>query len=304
MKKIDLSIIIVTFKSENLIEKCLDSVYENAGDVSLEVIISDNSPNQNTKDVIEKIQSKYKNFAFVKNKKNEGFSRGNNIGIKKAVGEYVLFLNPDVILKKNTLRGMLDFIKEHSNAGAVTCRVNLMNGQLDDSCHRGFPTPWNAFCHFTKLSKLFPKIKLFSGYNLTYMDFSKTHEIDALAGSFMLMPFSLGRKLNWWDEDYFFYGEDIDFCYRIKKTGFKIYFVPKYEALHYKGASSGIKKISKNISTADKKTKLWVTNQRFKAMEIFYDKHYKKKYPSILRSAILLGINSRKNIERMRIFLS
>src|SRR5690606_6607431 len=111
----------------------------------------------------------------------------------------------------------------------------------------------------------------------------------------------LGGKLNWWDEDYFFYGEDIDFCYRIKKEGYKIYFVPKYNALHYKGVSSGIKKISKDISTADKKTKVWVTNQRFKAMEIFYDKHYRNKYPSFIRSLVLFGVRLRKNIELSKI---
>lgn len=300
MKK-DLSIIIVTFKSEGTIEKCLDSVYSSSKHVDFEVIISDNSPNNNTSDLIKEIGKKYKNLTFIKNKKNEGFSRGNNIGIKKASGEYVLFLNPDMVLEKDTIPGMLFFIKENKDAGAATCRVNLLNGKLDDSCHRGFPTPWRALCHFSKLSKIFPKSKFFAGYNLTYLDFSKTHEIDSLAGSFLLMPYDLGEKLNWWDEDYFFYGEDIDFCYRIKKEGYKIYFVPKYNALHYKGVSSGIKKISKDISTADKKTKVWVTNQRFKAMEIFYDKHYRNKYPSFIRSLVLFGVRLRKNIELSKI---
>jgi len=301
MTKIDLSIIIVTFKSESTIEKCLDSVYSGMKGINFEVILSDNSPNENTADLIKKIRGKYKNLTFIENEKNEGFSRGNNIAIKKATGEYVLFLNPDMVLEKNTISGMMDFMKEHPEAGTATCLVHLLDGKIDDSCHRGFPTPWRAFCHFSKLSKLFPKSKLFAGYNLTYLDFSKTHEIDALAGSFMLMKYSLGKKLNWWDEDYFFYGEDIDFCYRIKQAGFKIYFVPKYKALHYKGVSSGIKKISKNISTADKETKLWVTDQRFKAMEIFYDKHYKDKYPSFLRTMVLISIKVKRDIERLKI---
>ena len=299
MIKIDLSIIIVTYKSEKLIIKCLDSIYESDFDTNFEVIISDNSPNSATETVIKKALSKYPNLTFIKNKKNEGFSRGNNIAIKKATGEFVLFLNPDMVLEKDTLGGMLEFVKSKNNIGAATCKVNLLDGSLDDSCHRGFPTPWAAFFHFTKISKLFPKIKVFSGYNMTYLDFSKTHEIDSLAGSFMIMPFSVGRDLNWWDEDFFFYGEDIDFCYRIKQKGLSIYFVPKYKALHYKGASSGIKKISKDLSTANKQTIRWATRQRFKAMEIFYDKHYKKKYPAFVRSLVLFGIKLKYNITKV-----
>jgi len=301
MTKIDLSIIIVTFKSESTIEKCLDSVYSSFGKINFEVIISDNSPNKNTKDLIEKIKAKYKNLTFIYNDDNEGFSRGNNIALKNASGEYVLFLNPDMVVEKNTISGIMEFMKEHPEAGTATPKVHLLDGTLDDSCHRGFPTPWRAFCHFSKLSKIFPKNKIFAGYNLTYLDFTKTHEIDALAGSFLIIKSTLGKKLNWWDEDYFFYGEDIDFCYRIKKAGYKIYYVPKYQALHYKGVSSGIKKISKDISTADKKTKLWVTEQRFKAMEIFYDKHYKNKYPEVLRMIVLFAIRIKRDIERIKI---
>lgn len=304
MKKNDLSVIIVTYKSENLITKCLDSIYESDFIGSFEVVISDNSPNSDTENEIKKAIDRYPNLTFIRNNKNEGFSRGNNIAIKKATGEFVLFLNPDMVLEKNTISGIMDFMKDHPEAGAATCLVHLLDGKIDDSCHRGFPTPWRAFCHFSKLSKIFPKSKLFAGYNLTYLDFSKTHEIDSLAGSFMLIRYSLGKKLNWWDEDYFFYGEDIDFCYRIKKLGYKIYFVPKYKALHYKGVSSGIKKISKDISNADKETKKWVTEQRFNAMEIFYDKHYKNKYPPYLRSVVLFAIRLKRNIERLKINLN
>ena len=299
MNEIDLSVIIVTYKSENLIAKCLDSIYDGAESINFEIIISDNSPNDLTERLINSQIRKYPNLTFIKNKKNEGFSRGNNIAIKKAKGKFVLFLNPDVIVEKNTLDGMFNFVKSEKNIGAATCRVNLLNGNLDDSCHRGFPTPWAAFCHFTKLSKIFPKTKLFTGYNMTYLDFSKVHEIDSLAGSFMMMPFELGKDLNWWDEEFFFYGEDIDFCYRIKQKGFKIYFVPQYKALHYKGTSSGIKKISKDLSTANKETINWVTEQRFKAMQIFYDKHYKNKYPAFVRVLVLAGIGLKYNLAKL-----
>src|SRR3989344_6953720 len=128
MKKNDLSVIIVTYKSENLIIKCLDSIYGSDFDESFEVIISDNSPDSATEEEIQKALNRYPNLTFIKNKKNEGFSRGNNIAIEKATGEFVLFLNPDVVLEKNTLGGMLEFVKSATNIGTATCRVNLLDG--------------------------------------------------------------------------------------------------------------------------------------------------------------------------------
>jgi GT2 family glycosyltransferase len=294
MPKVSLSIVIVTYNSEDLIIDCLDSIYNTCKKNSFEIVISDNSPNDATYQIIEKNKKRFNNLTFIKNSDNLGFSKANNVGIKKTSGEYVLFLNPDMKLYEKTLDGMIDFMRGHKDAGAATCDVMLLNGKHDDSSHRGFPTPWRALCHFSGISKVFPASRLFAGYNMTYLDFTKTHEIEALAGSFMIVPRVIGEILSWWDEDYFFYGEDIDFCYRIKALGYKIYFVPQFRALHYKGVSSGIKSVSKNITKASRETKIMVTNWRFDAMMIFYDKHYKKKYPSLLRSFVLAGISVRK----------
>ena len=256
--------------------------------------MSDNSENLETEKVVSNILDK--NISYIHNNENLGFSKGNNVAVKKAKGKYVLFLNPDTVVYEKTIDGMLDFMDEHPEIGASTCFVELPNGKLDDSSHRGFPTPWGAFSHFSGLSKAFPKSKMFGGYNLSYLNTSKTHEVEALAGSFMLVPFTIGEKLGWWDEDYFFYGEDIDFCYRIKKAGYKIYFVPEFKALHYKGISSGIKSVSKDLTKASVETKRWATNHRFNAMEIFYNKHYKKKYSAILTGMVLLGIKLKKQL--------
>lgn len=291
MKKVDLSIITVAYNSENEIVKWVESVASTCKKYAIEMIISDNSPSRGSEEIVKNLQKKYPNLFYTYNNANLGFSRGNNVGIAKSKGEYVLFLNPDVVVENGTIDGMMDFLKIHPDAGTATCAVFLDNGELDDSCHRGFPTPWRSFCYFIKLSKIFSKIKLFAGYNLTYLDFTKTHEIEALAGSFMLISRSLGEKLSWWDEDYFFYGEDIDFCYRIKKLGLKIYYVPNYKALHYKGLSSGIKKVSQKRSNVSREVRLWATNQRFNAMKIFYNKHYKTKYPKIVTIFVFWGID-------------
>jgi hypothetical protein len=156
------------------------------------------------------------------------------------------------------------------------------NGQIDDATHRGFPTPWNSLMFFTGLSKLFSKSKIFNGYHMGWLDMNTTHEIDALAGAFMMVRRKAGEEVGWWDEDYFFYGEDLEFCFRLKEKNWKIYYVADISIFHYKGTSGGIRKESKEITTANRETKIRVTNWRYKAMKIFYDKHYKGKYPFLV----------------------
>lgn len=291
---VDVSIIIVGYNSEITIKDCLDSLIGTIKKHSYEVIISDNSPTDKTKELIGKVYKDNKNITFFKNESNLGFSKANNRGVKKSKGKFVLFLNPDTIVYKNTIDGMIDFMIDTKNCGVSTCFVELPNKKLDQSSHRGFPTPLRSLSYFSGLSKLFPKNKTIGGYSLSYLDLNKTHEIDSAAGSFMLVRREIGEKIGWWDEDYFFYGEDIDFCYRVKELGYKVYFVPEFKALHLKGVSSGIKKESKNLTQASSKTKSWANYHRFRAMEIFYDKHYKKKYPKLITIFVKSGIKLKK----------
>jgi len=290
----DISIIIVAYNSEDTIVGCVQSIIDTVKKHSYEIIISDNSTNSRTEEAVEKQLGD--KVIYIHNKQNYGFSKGNNMGVKKAHGKYVLFLNPDAKVYEETIDGMIEFMEKTPDCGSATCFMELPNGKLDDSSHRGFPTPIRAFSHFSGLSKVFPKSKLFGGYNMTYTDLTTTHEIDSLAGSFMIVPYDLGERLKWWDEDYFFYGEDIDFCYRIKKAGYKIYFVPQYKALHMKGISSGIKKVSKDVTKATSETRKFATYHRFRAMEIFYDKHYKDKYPRLLTMLVMMGINLKRKL--------
>lgn len=283
---IDLSIITVSYNGREFLKKCLLSILQNISEaIKYEIIVVDNASTDGTVESIEHYvsSSKYKNVKIIANKENVGFSKANNQGIK-ASGEsrYVLFLNPDTVVQKKTIETMLEFMQKHTDAGAATCKLIVPNGGIDDASHRGFPTPWNSFCYFSRLSRLFPNSKFFNGYNLGWMDMSKIHEIDALAGAFMLVRREAGKMVGWWDEDYFFYGEDIDFCYRLKEKGWRIYYIPTVFTLHYNGVSSGIKKISRLISKATKETKILATKHRFNAMKIFYKKHYEKKYPKLI----------------------
>jgi len=284
----DLSIIIVSYNAADFLKECIESIKKNTKKLNYEIIVIDNTSSDNS---VEMVMKEFPQVSVIESRENLGFSKANNLGTEKSKGRYVLFLNPDTVVYEDSLLNMVKFMDEHTKAGAATCKLVMPNGKLDDAAHRGFPNPWNSFSYFSGLSKVFPKSKLFGGYNLGFLDISKTHEIDACAGAFMMVRRQAGEKIGWWDEDYFFYGEDLEFCFRLKGEGWKIYFVPSISVLHYKGVSGGIKKVSKEITTANLETKKRSTNWRFSAMKIFYRKHYQNKYPLLLTWFVMGGIN-------------
>lgn len=282
----ELSVIYVNYNAGNYLKASIESLIKTVKEVDYEIIVVDNASTDNSAEMIKK---EFPEVLLINNA-NEGFAKGNNRGVKVAKGKYLLFLNCDTVVYPETINIMVSFIKQHKDAGAVTCKLEVPGMGIDYASHRGFPTPWNSFCYFTGLSKLFPKLKIFNGYTLSFMDMTKTHKIDSLSGAFMLVRREAGEQVGWWDEDYFFNGEDIDFCFCLKQKGWQIYYVPVVSILHYGGVSGGTKKHSQNITTADKETKKRIQTARFEAMEIFYNKHYKDKYPKLLTWLVLQGI--------------
>jgi len=302
-----ISIIILNFNAGEFLEKCLlslekcfkeDSRKERRYEIA-DILIVDNGSSDNSLKLAEKSAARLR-AKVIRNNKNIGFAAGNNIAVKNNLDKnanYVLFLNPDTIVFPGVLPEVVSFMEERRDAGVATCRVELPNGHLDEACHRGFPTPWRSLCFFSRLSRIFGGSRLFSGYTLGHLvDLETPHEIDSCSGSFLLVRRSVGEKIGWWDEDYFFYGEDIDFCYMLKQEGWKIYYVPSVSIIHYKGVSGGIKAVSKEITTASKETKKRATKSRFSAMRIFYKKHYEKKYPWIVNLLVDIGISVREKL--------
>ena len=297
-KHIKLSIVIVSYNTKDLLVDCLESIANTVKKTSYEVIVVDNASTDNTVKEISKSDLKIQHLEIIQNHRNEGFSVANNKGIKIAKGQYILFLNPDMVMYDNSIDYMVEYMEDNPKVGASTCFLELTDGTLDDAAHRGFPTPWNALTHFSGLSKIFKSSQIFSGYSQAHKDLKKTHEIDALAGAFMLVPRKAGDEVGWWDEDYFWYGEDIDLCYKLKQAGWKIMFVPQVKVLHYKGASGGIKKTSQNVTSATSDTRSKAQQARFDAMRIFYNKHYKEKYPEIVTKTVFLGINLKYHLTK------
>jgi GT2 family glycosyltransferase len=184
-------------------------------------------------------------------------------------------------------------MQDHPEAGAASCKLINKDGLMDFNCHRGFPTPWNAFCYFFGLQKMFPKSRLFAGYTQGWKDMNGTHEVDAIEGAFFFVPRTVGDKIKWFDEDYFFYGEDLQFCYDIMTQGLKIYYIGNVEIMHIGGAASGIKK-TQTVTNSNVEAKTKIQTARFDAMKIFYKKNYKKIYPAFLQYLIFSGIDFMK----------
>jgi len=284
----DLSIIIVSYNTKEILNKCLKSVYESlkGSKLKYEVIVVDNNSQDGSVELVEKY---FTEVILLKNKENQGYAKANNQGIIISQGKYVLLLNSDTIVINKSIEKMVRFLDKTPTAGVVTPKVELPNGKIDPACHRGFPTPWASITYFLKLEKCFPKIRFFSGYHLWYKNLLKIHEIDACSGAFFLIKKEVLKDVGMLDEDYFMYGEDLDWCYRIKEKNWKIYYNPESKIIHLKKRSG--------FENPNEKIKKRTNKFFYNTMEIFYKKHYEKKYPAIVTKLVMLGIKLKSRIK-------
>jgi GT2 family glycosyltransferase len=299
--KIKLSIIILNYNSRDYLKKCLESIAKSKANLdTIETIVVDNFSTDESTQLAQKVN--LKNAKFLLLKTNKGFAAGNNRGVKitNPSSKYVLFLNPDTTVESNTLQTMIDFFDQNKQVDAATCFIKLAaTGFMQPECHRGFPTPWNSFCYFSGISKLFPKSTIFNGYFQGNLDTTKVHQIEACVGAFLMVKKGVGQKINWWNEKFFFYGEDLDFCYQLKQNGFKLFFNPNCKITHFQGISSGLKKTTNKLTKASRKTKITVAKASTNAMRIFYKQNLFKNYSLPTRFLVLFGI---KLLELKRVF--
>lgn len=294
MKNLDqkkLDIVIVNYNGGELILDCLRSIEQAKNEANIQIFVVDNASSDNS---VSEIKRLYPKVNLLQSSTNLGFAKANNLALKKLTSEYILILNPDVKVLPGTLKYMLQFMEGNIDVGAASCKVELTSGKLDWASHRGFPTPWASFLYFI--------FKNDSLYHLTNKDMDKAHEVDGIAGAFFLTRKSVLEKVGLFDEDYFMYAEDLDLCYRIKKAGdeqgsshakhnYKIMYVPEVKIIHYKGATSGIKSHSQDISTASVESRKKAFNAFYEAMIIFYKKHLAQNYPFFINWLVILGIN-------------
>lgn len=269
-----LSIIIVNYNVEYFLEQCLYSVRRALQSIEGEVFVIDNNSSDGS---MRMVKNKFPEVRLIENKENLGFSKANNQGIRKSTGEYVLLLNPDTVVEDDTFSSIIGFMDKNPEAGALGVKMVDGSGTFLPESKRGLPTPGTAFYKMFGFSSLFPKSKRFSKYHLGFLDENEIHEVEILAGAFMLLRKKVLDEIGLLDETFFMYGEDIDLSYRVIKAGYKNYYYPKTRIIHYKGEST--KKSSVNYVLVF-----------YNAMVIFAKKHFTHKNARLFAQLINFAI--------------
>lgn len=274
-----LSIIIINYNVKYFLEQCLDSIYRSRGIAheDLEIFIVDNHSKDNSIPHIKHRfpADKYPNLYYINNQRNIGFGKANNQAIRRAAGDYLLFLNPDTVLGEDTLADVIRFARGRSDWGVIGVKMLQSDGSFARESRRGLPTPWVSFCKMSGLQALMPRSRTFGRYYMEYLDEDRENMIDIVSGAFMLTSAKALRKTGGFDEDYFMYGEDIDLSYRMRLQGYRNYYVPT-PMLHYKGEST-------------KKNSYHYVHVFYEAMYIFFKKHFRRSAP-LLAPAIQTAI--------------
>lgn len=276
---LDLAIIIVNYNVAPLLRRCLQSVFASQGDFRYRVCVVDNaSPD----DSAAMVRAEFPEVLLIANAENVGYPAANNQGLR-ALGagssdgpRYALLLNPDTELPADALATMLAYMNAETGVGVAGPRLILPDGSLDLACRRGFDSMTALFYRMVGLSRLFPKSPRFARYNMTYLDEHQLAEVDSVVGAFMLVRGEAIRAAGLMDDRFWMYGEDLDWAKRIKDRGWKVVYNPAVTVLHVKRASS------KHSSRAQL--------EFYRAMLIFYYKHYRRSTALWLHVAVLLGI--------------
>ncbi|RPI01270.1 MAG: glycosyltransferase, partial [Ignavibacteriae bacterium] len=268
----EVSVIIVNYNVRDFLSQSLLSIQKALKGIRSEIFVVDNASDDGS---AQMVRHRFPNIHLIANTDNLGFAKANNIGLRKARGQYILLINPDTIVQEDTIRVMVEFLNSHPEAGLAGCKILNPDGSFQPACRRSFPTPWVAFTRIFGLSKLFPHSKLFGKYNLTYLNTEETYPVDAVSGSFMMVRKETFENIGGLDESYFMYGEDIDWCFRIREAGWRVYYVHSTQIIHYKGEST-------------RRSSLDEIHTFYEAMRLFVEKHFRSSrlFRMILRASI------------------
>lgn len=228
------SIVIVSWNARDYLLQCLESLTPAVCRYSMEIIVVDNASSDGSAELVE---NNFPKTRLIRNPANLGFAKANNLGIAASAGRYVCLINSDVKVLPDCISQLVDYCEQHPDVGMVGPRIIGGDGKLQRSC-RGFPTLWNMLCRALALDSIFPKIKLFTGYSLSYWPQDDTRSVDILTGCFWLVRRETLGQVGLLDETFFMYGEDMDWSKRFWLNGSKLVFVSSAEAIHYGGASS------------------------------------------------------------------
>ncbi|HEY6377510.1 MAG TPA: glycosyltransferase family 2 protein [Edaphobacter sp.] len=231
---IDISVVIVAWNAKKYIELCLQSLVDAPPRRGMEVFVVDNASADGTSEMIE---TRFPWVRLIKSPENLGFSRGNNVAIRKTVGRYVALVNPDVIVLPGCLDALADFLDENPQVGNVGPRVFNPDMTQQSTCRR-FPTLWNNFCSAARLEGIFRGSRLFAGEHMFYFAHNRTLPVDVVVGCFSMIRRETLDQVGLLDEGLFMYGDDVDWCRRARNAGWDMIFYPGARAIHDRGKTT------------------------------------------------------------------
>jgi len=234
----DLSIIIVNWNTRNLLCQCIDSLTQTLKKIDTEIFVVDNGSADGS---VATVREKFPVVKLIENTVNMGFARANNQAIYQSSGEYLLFLNPDTRVKNEAIPTMLSFMSAHAKAGLVGAQLLNADGSRQNSI-ANFPSLATELLNKSLLRRLFPE--KFPGKE---RDYPGPVEVDSVIGACMLVRRETVEQVGLLDEGYFLFLEETDWCFRMKKAGWKIYHIPGAEVLHFQGKSAGAQKAKARI---------------------------------------------------------
>ncbi len=269
------SVVIVNFNGGPLLTEAVHAVLRS--NVPVEVFVSDNGSQDDSLTPLLSLRTDPR-LRILENRANLGFSRGNNIALKQAVGDFVLLLNPDCLIQPDTLARMLTAMADYPQAVMAGCLIRNPDGTEQAGCRRSVPSPWRTLVRVLHLHKLFPHHPRFRHIALTHEPLpDKPVFLEAISGAFMLIRRDALEQIGLLDEGYFLHCEDLDLCMQFHRKNRPILFVPDVEVVHYKGACSADRPIRV----------LWY---KHKGMVRFYRKFFHHQYPSVLMAMVVTAV--------------
>lgn len=283
------SVIIVNFNAGPLLSKAVESALSSS--ITVEVFVSDNGSTDGSLLSLRGLVGVDARLQIIENRRNLGFARANNIALKLAQGEYILLLNPDAVIKPDTLARMLEAFAAYPETGMAGCLLRNPDGTEQIGCRRSIPTPWRSLVRVLRLGKLFPGHPLFRNFLLIKEPLpEKPIFLEAISGAFMLVRRVALEQVGSMDEGYFLHCEDLDWCMRFHQTGWQILFVPHVEVTHYKG-------------TCSKNRPIWVMFHMHRGMARLYRKFFQRQYSWPLMLLIIAAVWTRFLLLAVRIFI-
>ncbi len=294
---LDLAVVIVNYNVCDLLRDCLKSVYASTG-IAFDVCVVDNASPDDSADMVAR---EFPQAHLIRNTQNMGYAAANNAGLRhfgysdrprggtspspihtpnSVLPRYALLLNPDTVVPPDAFARMIQLMDGRPDLGVSGPKLVRLDGSLDLACRRGFPSVEVSFWRLTKLSTIFPRSKRFGRYNVTYLDPDQPAEIDSVVGAFMLVRREAIAQAGLLDEIFWMYGEDLDWAYRIKQHGWKVYYYPPVVVTHVKRASSS----QDNAGAAKAKYEF------DRAMWLFYRKHYQATTPGLIDWLVRFGL--------------